>query len=152
MFYYDFQVVLQEVPGEISLCFSICGCKLQCKGCHSPYLWKEENGKLLAKNNFIETLKKYKGYASCVLFMGGEWHQKELVTFLKIAKHKKYKTCLYTGLECVSEEISNELTWLKTGLWKEELGGLESENTNQKFIEVKNKKNLNYLFSKKLTI
>lgn len=148
MFYYDFQVVLQEVPGEISLCFSICGCKLQCKGCHSPYLWKEENGQLLAKNNFLEILKKYEGYATCVLFMGGEWHQNELISFLKIANQKKYKTCLYTGLEEVSDGILSELTWLKTGKWQEELGGLDSRLTNQKFTEVKNKKNLNYLFSK----
>lgn len=148
MFYYDFQVVLQEVPGEISLCFSICGCKLQCKGCHSSHLWKEENGKLLVENNFIEALNKYEGYATCVLFMGGEWHPKELINFLKISKQKNYKTCLYTGLETVPENILNELTWLKTGKWQAELGGLNSKTTNQKFTEVKNNKNLNYLFSK----
>ena len=41
MYYYDFQVVLQEVPGEISLCFSISGCDKHCEGCHSPFLWKK---------------------------------------------------------------------------------------------------------------
>ena len=148
MYYYDFQVVLQEVPGEISLCFSICGCKLQCKGCHSSHLWKEENGKILLVHNFLETLNKYADYATCVLFMGGEWHKKELVELLKIAKHKNYKTCLYTGQESVSEELSNELTFLKTGKWIQELGGLDSETTNQTFIEISKNKNLNYLFSK----
>lgn len=148
MFYYDFQVVLQEVPGEISLCFSICGCKLQCKGCHSPYLWKEENGHLLVENDFKNILKKYEGYATCILFMGGEWCKKELISFLKIAKEQNYKTCLYSGLEYISVEISQHLTWLKTGKWNPNLGGLDSKHTNQKFIEVKNKKNLNYLFSK----
>jgi anaerobic ribonucleoside-triphosphate reductase activating protein len=148
MYYYDFQVVLQEVPGEISLCFSICGCKIQCKGCHSSHLWKEENGKILLVHNFLETLNKYADYATCVLFMGGEWHQKELIELLKIAKHKRYKTCLYTGEESVSEELTKELTFLKTGKWKQELGGLESETTNQTFIEISKNKNLNYLFSK----
>ena len=149
MFYYDFQVVLQEVPGEISLCFSICGCKLQCKGCHSSFLWKEENGTFLAIDNYKAMLEKYKDYATCVLFMGGEWHANELVSFLKIARNKNYKTCLYTGEEYVSKEISNELTWLKTGKWQAELGGLDSETTNQKFTDLKKNKNLNYLFSKK---
>lgn len=148
MYYYDFQVVLQEVPGEISLCFSICGCKLQCKGCHSSYLWKEENGKILLLNTYLEMLNKYSDYATCILFMGGEWHQKELIEMLKIAKHKNFKTCLYTGEEFISKEISKELTFLKTGRWKSELGGLDSKTTNQKFTDVQKNKNLNYLFSK----
>ncbi|WP_152285994.1 anaerobic ribonucleoside-triphosphate reductase activating protein [Flavicella marina] len=148
MYYYDFQIVLQEVPGEISLCFSICGCKLQCRGCHSSHLWKESNGKILLINHYLDLLNSYKDYASCVLFMGGEWHEKELIELLKIAKFKNYKTCLYTGEERISTEITNELTFLKTGKWRPELGGLDSENTNQKFIAVKEKKNLNYLFSK----
>lgn len=148
MYYYDFQVVLQEVPGEISLCFSICGCKLACKGCHSSYLWKEENGKVLLLNTYLETLDKYKDYATCVLFMGGEWHPDELIAMLKIAKKKNYKTCLYTGEETISTKITNELTFLKTGKWKSELGGLDSETTNQKFIDVQKNTNLNYLFSK----
>ena len=148
MYYYDFQVVLQEVPGEISLFFSNCGCKLACKGCHSSYLWDKKNGKILLINTYLELLNKYEHYATCVLFMGGEWHEKELIEMLKIAKHKKFKTCLYTGEERISEEISNELTFLKTGSWKSELGGLGSETTNQKFTDVKKNINLNYLFSK----
>ena len=148
MYYYDFQVVLQEVPGEISLCFSICGCQLRCKGCHSSHLWKENNGKILRIHNYLETLNTYSGYATCVLFMGGEWHSKELIEMLKIAKHKNYKTCLYTGETYVSKEISEELTFLKTGKWKQELGGLESQTTNQVFKDIRKNKNLNYLFSK----
>jgi anaerobic ribonucleoside-triphosphate reductase activating protein len=148
MFYYDFQIVLQEVPGEISLCFSICGCKLKCNGCHSGHLWTEKNGKILLEQFFTETIDKYLDYATCVLFMGGEWYEEELIKLLKIAKTRKYKTCLYTGEEFISKELSKELTFLKTGRWKKELGSLESNKTNQKFIEVQKNKNLNYLFSK----
>jgi len=148
MYYYDFQVVLQEVPGEISLCFSISGCNMHCDGCHSPFLWKEGNGSLLTKDVFTSLSNKYSNLATCVLFMGGEWHKKELIEMLQLAKKKKYKTCLYTGEKEVSEELSNQLTWIKTGKWKQNLGGLESKITNQKFIEVKTNKNLNYLFSK----
>jgi len=148
MYYYDFQVVLQEVPGEISLCFSISGCNMHCDGCHSPFLWKEGNGSLLTKDVFTSLLNQYSNLATCVLFMGGEWHKEELIEMLQLAKKKKYKTCLYTGEKSVSEELSNQLTWIKTGKWKQNLGGLESKITNQKFIEVKTNKNLNYLFSK----
>ncbi len=148
MNHHSFKVVFQEVPGEISLCFSICGCKLKCKGCHSPFLWKENNGVLLTLENFKTTLNNYKSLATCVLFMGGEWHEKELITFLKEAKNNQYKTCLYTGENNISTSIKNELNWLKTGKWIANLGGLESPTTNQKFIDVKTNKTLNYLFQK----
>ncbi len=148
MYYYDFQVVLQEVPGEVSLCFSISGCPLQCEGCHSPFLWKEGNGNPLSKKHFESVLKQYCNMATCVLFMGGEWHKKELISLLKLAQDKKYKTCLYTGEEIVSNDILKELTWIKTGKWDQHLGGLSDKMTNQKFINIKNKQILNHLFSK----
>lgn len=148
MYYHNFQVVLQEVPGEVSLCFSISGCPLQCKGCHSPFLWKEGNGYLLTEDFFENKLNQYSNLATCVLFMGGEWHEKELISFLKLAQNKKYKTCLYTGEEKISDEILNQLTWIKTGKWQQSLGGLNIEKTNQKFIDVKTNQILNNLFIK----
>ncbi len=148
MRYYSIDITLQEVPGEISISFSICGCNIQCKGCHSPFLWKEDNGYLLDEKTFISTLKKYLGFASCVLFMGGEWHPKDIQNYLKIAQTLGYNTCLYTGKKSIPKEISKHLTWLKTGPWVEKLGSLSSPHTNQKFIEVKTQKTLNHLFQK----
>ena len=150
MYYHSFQIVFQEVPGEISLCFSICGCALRCDGCHSPFLWKEGNGRLLTEEHYNSILDRYNSYATCVLFMGGEWHEQELLEKLRIAKQKGFKTCLYTGEEKVSSEIKSELTWLKTGKWVKELGGLESNTTNQKFIEITSNNILNHLFQKPL--
>jgi len=148
MHYHDFQVVFQEVPGEISLCFSISGCSLQCNGCHSPYLWKEGYGTKLTEEHFNELLEQYKPLATCVLFMGGEWYKEDLILKLKSAKNKGYKTCLYTGESHVSNNITNNLTWIKTGKWEQALGGLSCLTTNQKFIEVKTNKSLNHLFIK----
>lgn len=148
MNYSDIQIVLQEIPGEISICFTITGCKLKCKGCHSPQLWKEENGQILSSEKYLNTLNKYKGFASAVLFMGGEWHPKQLITNLEIAKKMGYKTCLYTGQTTIKSAIKSQLTWLKTGPWKQELGGLDSKTTNQQFIEIDTNKKLNRLFLK----
>lgn len=148
MYYHNFQVVFQEVPGEISLCFSISGCPLRCKGCHSPFLWKEGKGDILSVSKFEELLDKYGQLATCVLFMGGEWYENELVDFLKIAKSKTYKTCLYTGEKNVSQSILNELHWIKIGSWNASLGGLDNPKTNQKFIHVKSNTILNHLFTK----
>ncbi|WP_111707980.1 anaerobic ribonucleoside-triphosphate reductase activating protein [Lutibacter citreus] len=148
MNYYNIQVVFQEVPGEISICFSICGCKLKCKGCHSPFLWNEKTGELLTENIFNSTLNKYKGFASTVLFMGGEWHCKELLGYLQNAQLQGFKTCLYSGEEDIKYELQEHLTWLKIGAWNPDLGGLDSAITNQKFIEVKSNRILNNLFIK----
>ncbi len=146
MHYYKIQIVLQEVPGEISICFSICGCLIKCEGCHSPFLWKRGNGHLLTEKIFKDAISRYQGLATCVLFMGGEWHEDELVAYLKIAREMHFKTCLYTGEDEVSDRILNELTWIKTGKWMASLGGLDHPLTNQKFIEVSTNKNLNHLF------
>jgi len=148
MYYSDIQIVLQEVPGEVSICFTITGCAINCKGCHSPYLWKKGSGSLLSLEKYNQVLTKYKGFATCVLFMGGEWHKNELIAYLKHAKKMEFSTCLYTGLNEVKNEIKNELTWLKIGPWDFELGGLKSKSTNQKFIEIKSNKLLNHLFIK----
>jgi len=148
MYCHNFQIVLQEVPGEISLCFSISGCSIQCQGCHSPFLWKEKSGKILTEQYYTSLLDLYGGMASCILFMGGEWHEEELIRNLQLAKRKNFKTCLYTGEENVSKEILSELTWIKTGKWNAKLGGLDSETTNQKYIEIKSNKIFNHLFHK----
>lgn len=148
MYYHDMQIALQEVPGQISICFSISGCQLKCPGCHSPFLWKEKYGEKLTQNIYLDILDRYKGLATCVLFMGGEWHTQKLSKYLNIAQKLGYKTCLYTGETSVSKCILDELTWIKTGRWDSDLGGLDSAKTNQKFIEVASNTPLNHLFLK----
>jgi len=146
--YANLEIVFQEVPGEVSLCFTISGCIIRCQGCHSPNLWKEGSGTLLTENSYKETLSKYAGMASCVLFMGGEWHKEELINYLKYAQSTGYKTCLYSGETEIEKGLLTQLTWAKTGPWIKEFGGLDDPKTNQKFIEVKTNNLLNHLFLK----
>ena len=77
---------------------------------------------------------------------GGEWHQDQLALMLKYAQEKGYKTCLYSGQDEVDKNILQYLTFVKTGPWIQELGGLESKTTNQLFTEVKTNNTLNHLF------
>ena len=98
--------------------------------------------------DFETILQKYEGLISCICFLGGEW-DKDFPKFLKVCKAHNYKTCLYTGLEKIEdEEILANLDYLKTGPYKKELGGLQSKNTNQIFMDLKNNKILNHLFQK----
>ena len=140
-------IVFQEVPNEISLCFSITGCKVGCKGCHSTELWHEENGMSLTNINFTQWLKKYQGLISCVVFFGGEWQAKVLIEKLIIAKNHGLKTCLYSGEKHIDINISQHLNFLKTGAWHETLGGLESATTNQVFRNAITGEKLNHLFN-----
>lgn len=150
MYYFKKDVVFQEVPGEISLCYLVGGCPLRCKGCHSIFCYDETLGKKFKVEKYTETLDKYNGYISCVLFMGGEWHKDELLDYLSIAKNKGLKTCLYTGLKDVGGDIKANLTYLKTGPWIEELGGLNSPTTNQKFVELSTGNDLTSAFQREI--
>ena len=96
--YSDYDIVLQEVPNEISLCFTLTGCPLACKGCHSEYIWNPDFGEPLTADLLEKLIDRYDEAISCVLFMGGEWRAEELLQFVRIAKAKKLKTALYTGL------------------------------------------------------
>jgi len=141
-------IVFQEVPNEISLCFSITGCKVACKGCHSTELWNENYGTHLSNISFIAWLTKYQNLISCVVFFGGEWQVKALIDKLLIARNFGLKTCLYSGAKYIDISISQYLNFLKTGPWQSALGGLESINTNQVFRDIKTGEKLNHLFIK----
>ncbi len=146
LYIYKYDIVFQEVPDHISLAFYVSGCPLRCPGCHSPELWKDKNGRLLTTDFYGSLLERYKGFADCVLFLGGEWHSEDLVTLLDQARDGGFETALYTGLEDVSENLKKSLTFLKTGDWREKLGGLSSSQTNQIFKDLRTNKILNHLF------
>ncbi|WNO60587.1 anaerobic ribonucleoside-triphosphate reductase activating protein [Rheinheimera sp. MMS21-TC3] len=142
------QIVFQEVPSEVSLAFTITGCQLGCKGCHSVDSWPAHSGTELTESYLKQRLQQYKGLISCVLFLGGEWQPTKLINLLKLARQHQLHTCLYTGLDSISEPIKTELTYLKTGRWQPELGGLNSPTTNQRFIDLRNGACLNHRFIK----
>ena len=131
------QVVLQEVPDEISLALSISGCNLNCKGCHSSETFDPKFGEELSLSKLAQMIDHQK-YITCVLFYGGEWLIEELEVFIDYVKSRKLKVCLFTGrnLEYFSVEFLSKLDFIKVGRYKERLGGLKSEQTNQKFIKL----------------
>ena len=88
---------------------------------------------------------------TCVLFMGGEWQPETLLDLLRLVRNEfGLKTCLYTGYERdeLLPTLLPELTFLKTGRWMAELGGLDSRATNQRFVDLRTGEVLNRLFWK----
>ncbi|WP_298643184.1 anaerobic ribonucleoside-triphosphate reductase activating protein [uncultured Cardiobacterium sp.] len=139
-------IVWQEVPGEVSLAYTIAGCPLRCPGCHSTYTWNPNQGTALTPAHLQRRIEDYAGLLSCVLFFGGEWHGAALIDCLRTARAAGLKTCLYTGLDEVPPALHAELTFLKTGAWWRERGGLDDPGTNQRFIRTADGAVLNQLF------
>lgn len=139
-------IVWQEVPGEVSLAYTIAGCPLRCPGCHSTYTWNPDQGDELTPARLQRRIEDYAGMLSCVLFFGGEWQGEALLACLRTARAAGLKTCLYTGLDDVPPAIRAELTFLKTGAWRRERGGLDDPASNQRFIRTADGEVLNQLF------
>ena len=140
------QVVWQEVPGEVALAYTITGCPVGCKGCHSVDSWPVGSGSPLTQEHLAQQLQKYRGLITCVLFLGGEWQLAALLKLLKQVRNERLETCLYTGYESVSISLREQLTYLKTGPWIAARGGLESPTTNQRFYDLRTRQLLNCKF------
>lgn len=137
-------VTFSEVPDEITLCVPISGCRLHCEGCHSRELW-EDKGTTLTIEELQRLLDKYEGI-TCVCIMGGEADIDTLTELFQYA-YKKVKTAWYCGLDLIPKNklgILQYLDFVKTGHYDQELGGLDSPDTNQRFYKVEHISNGDY--------
>ena len=135
---YNYDIVCQEVPDNITLALNISGCPIHCPGCHSPWLWKDEG--LEITEHFLNLLvEKYSEEITCVCFMGGD-QDPEYINFLAKCirgSFPKLKVAWYSGREEISELIDfANFDFIKLGSYIAEKGGLRSETTNQIFYEV----------------
>lgn len=130
------RIVFSEIPEEITLGVSISGCRIHCDGCHSKELW-EDRGIPLGVKEIDRLLEKNKGI-TCLLLLGGEHNIDTLIMLLEHAS-KRIKTAWYSGLDKIPENkkgILGYLDYIKLGHYDKNLGGLASNNTNQKLYEV----------------
>lgn len=141
LLYHSYNIVFQEVPGEVTLAINLSNCRNGCKGCHSPYL-QENTGQPLDENVITSLLAKYGEAITCICFMGGDVDPQEverLAFFIKKSTNKHLKTAWYSGKSKLPEEFSiGVLDYLKLGSYVEALGGLDSPTTNQRFYRVQN--------------
>jgi len=137
--FHSYDIVFQEVPGEVTLAISISNCPNRCKGCHSPYLM-EDTGKTLNEDVLADLLGKYGNAVTCVCLMGGDANPGEverLFAFLREATSKRIKTAWYSGRQRLPERCSlQHFDYIKLGPYVEGLGGLDSATTNQRFYRI----------------
>lgn len=146
--YVDTMVTFSEFPEEISLCINISNCPCHCKNCHSSYL-SEDIGTLLTMRKLKELIENNKGI-TCIGFMGGDSEPSYINSLaIQVKESTELKVGWYSGRQELSKDIN--LKWfdyIKLGPYIEELGALNSPNTNQKFYKVIDNKLTNYSFKK----
>lgn len=141
LLYHSYNIVFQEVPGEVTLAINLSNCPNGCKGCHSPYL-QENTGQPLDENGIATLLTRYGEAITCICFMGGDTNPEDvqnLVWFIKNNTQGRLKTAWYSGKSNLPEGFAiGALDYLKLGPYVEALGGLDSPDTNQRFYRVIN--------------
>lgn len=133
--------IFSEVPWELTLGISISGCQIHCKGCHSRELW-EDKGTPLTIEELQSLLDKHQGI-TCLCLLGGE-HDIDSLTELFMYAHERIKTAWYCGLDMIPKDkvgILEYLDFVKIGHYDQELRGLDSPTTNQKFYKVESHSN-----------
>ena len=91
----DYEVVLQEIPDEITLAINISNCPYHCKGCHSPHLW-EDIGLELTSPLLYQMVERSKGI-TCIAFMGGPFREVQAWSLWCHIMWPHLKTAWYTG-------------------------------------------------------
>lgn len=141
--YHNYDIVFQEVPGEVTLAINISNCPNRCKGCHSPYL-QEDKGEILDEQVLTGLLEKYGDAITCICFMGGDADPQEverLAIFLYGTTANRIKTAWYSGKQHLPKSCSlGHFNYIKLGPYLEQLGGLDCPSTNQRFYHVENNK------------
>lgn len=138
----SYDIVFQEVPGEVTLALNISGCPNRCPGCHSPHL-REDIGEVLTEELIDGLTERYLAGLTCVCFMGGDQAPDEVAQLAAYVRGKGLKTAWYSGQTPPATLKKGENGWeafdyVKAGPYVEELGGLKSKKTNQRFYRREN--------------
>ncbi len=149
--YYNYDIVFQEIPDEVTLAINITNCPNRCNGCHSPHL-QQDIGDELNENRIISLMDKYASVITCFCFMGGDGEPQrvaELAGFMRL-HYPEIKVAWYSGCPKLPEGFDNkDFQYIKLGAYVEKLGTLKSETSNQHLFQVQQNgfmKEISYLF------
>jgi anaerobic ribonucleoside-triphosphate reductase activating protein len=73
----SFDIVFQEIPGEVTLALNLANCPCHCPGCHSQHL-AEDIGEELNESLMDGLIGRYGSMITCVAFMGGDAEPEEV--------------------------------------------------------------------------
>jgi len=138
----SFDIVFQEIPGEVTLALNLSNCPCHCPGCHSPHL-ADDIGEPLNEELLNGLLARYGAMITCVAFMGGDAEPEEVARWAEYIKDSGLKTAWYSGRPTYPNTPKNQIIpntqnpfdYVKLGPYIESLGGLKSPTTNQRFYK-----------------
>ena len=147
----SFDIVFQEIPGEVTLALNFSNCPCHCQGCHSPHL-AEDIGEPLTEELLSGLIDRYGARITCVAFMGGDAEPKTVAKWAEWIKNHKsqftnhksvLRTAWYSGRPSFPNTLNNQIIpntptpfdYVKLGPYVEALGGLKSEKTNQRLYK-----------------
>lgn len=147
--YYNFDIVFQEIPDEVTLAINLTCCPNRCEGCHSPHL-RQKIGPELTTVELDSIISRYKDSITCVCFMGGD---NDVEAIEKLAHYiistYSLKTAWYSGRNSFPNH-TEFFSFIKLGEYQPERGNLKNRLTNQRLykIEAGEKMDITNLFWK----
>lgn len=131
---------LVDGPGVRTVVF-FQGCDLRCKGCQNPSTWEMKNGTEMTTDELVTILEK-EVVNKKVTFSGGEPLMQVDALIDIVKKLEGFDIAVYTGHEFkeVPKELLDNITYIKTGSFKEELKSTVKPyvgSINQEFRRVK---------------
>ena len=125
-------IVLEEIPGRVTLAVEISNCRGSCIGCHSPFLKKDIGEELTPK--VIDKLIGDNFGVNCFLLLG---EGQDLEALLRIAAHLReqhpgIERAVYSGRREVEPAIYEAFDYVKVGPYIAECGPLNEPTTNQR--------------------
>ena len=135
MKFYNYDIVFQEIPDEVTLAVNITNCPNHCPGCHSPHLW-EDTGIPLTEEVMDGLMERYGNQITCFCFMGGDG---QMASLERLAAHLRrnypVKIAWYSGQDELPKHLEL-FDFVKTGPYIRERGGLKSPGTNQRLYRI----------------
>lgn len=137
--YFNYDIVFQEIPDEVTLAVNITNCPNHCKGCHSQHL-QQDIGKELDENCIDGLMNIYGEAITCFCFMGGDaapHRVAELAAYIR-QKYPALKTAWYSGCNKLPGNGFDVrvFNFIKIGSYIEEMGDLRSSTTNQRLYQI----------------
>ena len=129
----SFDIVFQEIPGEVTLALNLSNCPCHCPGCHSQHL-AEDIGEPLNEDLMDGLIARYGKMITCVAFMGGDADPDEVAKWAEYIHDLRLKTAWYSGRMNMPKK-ENAFDYVKLGPYIESLGGLKSPTTNQRLYK-----------------
>lgn len=125
-------IVLEEIPGKITLAVEISNCQGSCVNCHSPFL-REDIGDQLT-SEVIDGLIADNFGINCFLFLG-EGNDPDALRSLAEgfrASHPGLELALYSGRVSVEDDLFDMFDYVKVGPYVPSRGPLNNPDTNQR--------------------